>query len=664
MKTLVLKETRENVKLAVLGIIIYTLILLMQYRGYVKSPTNMSQPLAEGDLLWSTVWFGGIFGAVLGWLQIHNERRPDLWAFLLHRPLTRTEIFLGKTLAGLGLYAVVVGVPLLGFIAWARWPGHVAAPFEWTMLRPLAANVLSGAVFYFAGMLTGLRQARWYASRALGLGAALIVCLMMQVRAEWWQGFLVLLLGAAILIAAPWGAFQTHGYYHRQPAWGKAALIFAVMLGCVIVATAGAVLVGNFLSGKPPTGSRSNYAIIKTGAVIKITQGPGSESEIVDLEGKPLLNATNGHKVDLAEFNLRLGQPFSAALGLGESRQPTPWTEADTSSAVGWSNTPDTLWYYWLRYGRLIGYDIATRRCIGSLGPHGFTSDLPGGGDRFSDAIDHSGRRTLPTATILYRLDLEKRAAHALFTTTSDDPIIAYSEIAMNNYDWTYTAVVTKRFVYLLTAEGQPVWKIPYESKTPPCRQVQIYFLEPPGQFAVWMEPLSEASNGENQNLPTHAVWVASDQGVIRSTDLPALPPYLGRPNSEEILACSMMPPAGWLALPWIKGATQITRPPRELLLLNWAVAALVCLPIGLWLGRRYRFSFAAHGGWAVFHLLFGVPGLLAFLSVQEWPAREACPNCKGLRLVDREQCEHCGAEWALPAKTGTEVFAPLVSSS
>jgi len=59
----------------------------------------------------------------------------------------------------------------------------------------------------------------------------------------------------------------------------------------------------------------------------------------------------------------------------------------------------------------------------------------------------------------------------------------------------------------------------------------------------------------------------------------------------------------------------------------------------------------------------FLVPGLLAFLSVQEWPAREACPNCKRLRLVDRQHCERCGADWAPPEKTGTEVFAPLQAS-
>jgi hypothetical protein len=89
----------------------------------------------------------------------------------------------------------------------------------------------------------------------------------------------------------------------------------------------------------------------------------------------------------------------------------------------------------------------------------------------------------------------------------------------------------------------------------------------------------------------------------------------------------------------------------------------LVCLPVGLWLGRRYQFSIAALAGWAVFHLLFGVPGLLAFLSVQEWPAREPCPHCKRPRLVDRPQCARCGADWPPPEKAGTEVFAPLQAS-
>jgi hypothetical protein len=89
---------------------------------------------------------------------------------------------------------------------------------------------------------------------------------------------------------------------------------------------------------------------------------------------------------------------------------------------------------------------------------------------------------------------------------------------------------------------------------------------------------------------------------------------------------------------------------------------AVLCAMIGWGLGRRHDFPARAQAGWVVFHLFFGLPGLLAFLSVQEWPARETCPNCKKLRVVDREKCPHCGAAFAPPEKNGTEIFAPLAA--
>ena len=136
---------------------------------------NDAQPLLSRSVTSATAFFCAIFGALLGWLQIHNERHRDLWAFLIHRPLSRTKIFAAKSVAGLSLYTLGAGLPLLGFIFMTWMPGHIAAPFEWRMVLPVLSFFLAGIVFYFAGMLTGLRQARWYASRGLGLGAAFVV---------------------------------------------------------------------------------------------------------------------------------------------------------------------------------------------------------------------------------------------------------------------------------------------------------------------------------------------------------------------------------------------------------------------------------------------------------------------------------------------------------
>ncbi|MGO8926939.1 MAG: hypothetical protein ACLQU3_08635 [Limisphaerales bacterium] len=664
MKALVRKEMRENVRLAALGLVVHTLMLVQQYREYVASPTNMSQPLTNPGVLWSTAWFCGIFGAVLGWLQVHNERRPDLWAFLIHRPMTRTGIFLGKVTAGLGLYALVVGLPLLGFIFWARLPGHVAAPFELAMLRPVAAYALAGILYYFAGTLSDLRQARWYASRVLGVGVAVVVSLLVSVSPQFWQALFFILIGAAILATAVWGGFQSDGHYRGQPAVGKAALTTALMVGCLIVAFLAAMLVSNFFPRGQPSGTSSSYCMTTNGGILKWTRGGGRPDEIVDLEGKPLLDEKTGKPIEVKADNRR----FAAATSLDVAQDGRPggwtWMQRDLSLAIPWQATRDTLWYYWSRYGRLVGYDIPTRRCIGSLGPNGFAEDLAGGGDRISDAGIVGGARTLSTAAAVFQLDLEKRAINTLFTTTADDPILAKHEIVRSDYNWEYTMVVTKRLVRLLTAEGKPVWQTPYEPACASSTVFQLFLLEPPGQFALWISPGGRPGEEARETHPGHVMWIARDQGVLRSIDLPALPVPHYMPRLEQKLLSSVMPPALLSAMPalhgWVWGwGTGI---PQELLLLSWASAILVCLPVGLWLGQRYQFSIAAQAGWAVFHLLFGVPGLLAFLSVQEWPAREACPNCKRPRLVDRPKCDRCGADWPPPEKTGTEVFAPLLN--
>lgn len=55
------------------------------------------------------------------------------------------------------------------------------------------------------------------------------------------------------------------------------------------------------------------------------------------------------------------------------------------------------------------------------------------------------------------------------------------------------------------------------------------------------------------------------------------------------------------------------------------------------------------------------LPGLLALWCVEEWPAREPCPNCKKPRVVDRENCGHCGARFPAPEPKGIEIWEPQV---
>jgi ABC-type transport system involved in multi-copper enzyme maturation permease subunit len=243
-----------------------------------------------------------IFGAILGWLQVHNERHRDLWAFLIHRPLSRTKIFFAKVIAGLCLYVVGAGLPLLGVIVMIRIPGHIAAPFEWAMVLPVTAYFLSGIVYYFAGLLTGLRQARWYASRGLGLGVAILVSVTVANVPDFWRALFLILLGGAIVATAAWGSFMSNGYYDGQPLLGRRALATSLMLGGFIVVMFVMVLLGSLV----PNSFResfhwSRYQMTKDGEIYKMTQPAGKPLQITELNGAPLKDTKTGRPITLTD---------------------------------------------------------------------------------------------------------------------------------------------------------------------------------------------------------------------------------------------------------------------------------------------------------------------------------------------------------------------------
>jgi ABC-type transport system involved in multi-copper enzyme maturation permease subunit len=665
MKTLIRKELRENLKLAVLSLIVFTVLVVWSwcdYTGMIKDVLlglrslegYRLQPVESGLILAGTAWLCVIFGAVLGWMQIFNERHRDLWAFLIHHPVSRTQIFFSKVIAGLGIYIVAAGLPLVCFIVWAGIPGHVAAPFQWAMTLRIAWLFLAGIAFYFAGMLTGLRQARWYASRTFGLGLAFVILLANVVPTwQFWQILVAMLVGITILATAVWGGFHSNGHYNGQPALGKLGLTASITVGAGVVVFIVLALLASLLSNLVFNNDRwATYVMTKDGTIYKETQGGRRPSEFVDLNGKPLTDAKTGRMIESEEFNRRACNTISIQMD---------WEKASLTRRnpatffTFWQATPDTIWYYWNRYGRLVGYDIASRQCIGSIGPNGFAKDLAGGGDRFN-APDS---RTLQTATAIYRADLQNRATKILFTTEKDETVLGATDVLLNGNDWNYTVVATKHYIRLLTPEGKVVWKTPYEQAYPDSVRVRVSFLEKPGQYALWVAPSYGANKRAGWKLPTHVAWIDSEQGIFKGVDLPNLnPPGNVYPLRAKLLSL-LMPPALWAGI-YLNDQPEPVELPWKLVLISLAAAAVVWVPAGWWLGRRYSFNLQTQLGWAAFHLLCGIPGFLAFLSVQEWPAREPCSNCGKLRLVDREKCEHCGAAFAPPEKNGTEIFAPL----
>jgi len=669
MKKLILKELREQYKIALIGLAILTVMLSLEFAGYgshlrqvmsmAQGPSESFQPLLKHALLVQVSIFCAVFGMLLGWLQIRAEKHPDLWAFLVHRPISRNIILRSKVVSGFVLYAAGAGLPLFGIILVVSIPGNVAAPFTWAMALPLISIFLVGMVYYFAGLLTGVRKARWFASRGVGLGLGVLANIFLFVMPEFWHALLIIVVTGSLLALAAWGSFQTGGYYRDQPIAGKVALIVTSSVSVLVILGLTTTFVVNLALSRGEY-TTSYYQLTKEGNIIRIFR-QGFDEEVVDINGQTVLDEKSGQKIKQQDLQ-QPQQLWATTKGNGQrgSYQQQSFFNI-TRFFSAWRVKDQALWYL-TADGRLVAYDVITRRFAGILAPSGGGDGGMANDSRFllppeygpGYFNNHQTRGVLASARTAYLVDLEKRQLKPLFTVTNGDAIQGFAGARSARLEAANGSVLllTRTSIRLLDVEGRTKLHLPYVPSSPEYPMVNFFWLEPAG-FAVRFDPdhlLSEKSGGK---LLSHVKWVNPDGSIRKAQDLPKLPELIQK-NADRFFV-SLLPPIFPL---WSLNESYRV----------WSgfriVPAILCAGIGWWLGRRNNFTLKAQIGWGVFHLLFGLPGFLAFLAVQEWPPRESCPGCNKLRVIDRESCEHCGANFAPPEKTGTEIFEPLTYQS
>jgi len=195
-------------------------------------------------------------GVALGFQQFHWGGRRDSWAFLVHRPVSRWQIFWIKAGVGAVLYLVALGLPFAG-LAW--WIGGVSRPADWEHpMMFVAADILVGLAYYFAGAVMALRKARWFGSRLLVLGPAVVMSIIVvatthafdfspQRQAESLWPWLAVGTASGFGALAAWGLYVTGGSFARMP-WvakfglGTSIVISILALGGLAVAASIAIV--------------------------------------------------------------------------------------------------------------------------------------------------------------------------------------------------------------------------------------------------------------------------------------------------------------------------------------------------------------------------------------------------------------------------------------
>jgi hypothetical protein len=683
MRSLLWKECQENVKWVALPV-----LLLGGLMALLGPPA-----LINGGALLVLGLVAAVFGAVLGFLQVFPESHGDKRALLLHRPLSRSHIFLGKAAVGVGLYFLGVGLPFAGAVAWVAAPGHVAEPFRWPLALPWLADFLAGLVYYFAGMLTAQREARWYGSRALGLGAAVLCTFLVWVLPEFWHALLAVAVMGTLVGLAAWGSFVAGGAYAPQPPLARAALAATLLAGLLVLGVTVRLLVGAC--------AFDNYDTYHTqdrqGRVLVVRWRPGDIQSVTYLDGQRP-EVLQGKQLDSSAI-ATIEAPATAPVG--QTCQSYRRPGRVSLRCRNDSSSGDERWFYVPEEGLLRGYDGRSRRLIGSCGPDGF---VPAGqeppqrfhGEAYHTAFlyDTSPAYFLSLPGGVYALDFARHTIRTLFTPAAGETVLAASRWKNDRDKWSRAFVLTDRSVHLLDEAGAPLFSAPLAYNLEEYGRVSIAQVEDPRRFVVWYEPpwyLWEAA----KTMPSYTVeYDVAGRELARvplpprplNTSPPGLALFgLATPPAEAALIAGVtreavsaarqkqglefQPAAFFVGVPtqfFIPGAGanmaatgRVIFAYRALMLLS----ALACAALCFLLARRYSFSRAGRLGWALCGLLFGLAGLLLMLAVQQWPARVTCPACRRPRVVTRDTCEHCGAPHALPTADGTEIFEPQAAT-
>jgi len=208
-KALIEKELREMWWMAVLALLPlgYYVLFLMGYNHLTFfSMRPVEIPFVSDSF---HLWFActaSSLAAVLGLWQSVSESTRGTWPFLAHRPLSRRRMLATKMATGLALLLVATPIPIIIYGIWSATPGTHASPFRWSMTADAWLSWWAATAIYLAAFLSGLRPARWYASRLLPLiGIALLVSLIQivapwTIASLWWSSFIAVLLFDAVLV--------------------------------------------------------------------------------------------------------------------------------------------------------------------------------------------------------------------------------------------------------------------------------------------------------------------------------------------------------------------------------------------------------------------------------------------------------------------------------
>ncbi len=642
-------------------------------------------------------------GLLIGGACMMRERRGDMRAFLVHRPVEPSLLFWGKVLASSIWYLLAAFLPLAVYAVVRLDRGASGVPFLPAMLLPDVADAFTGFAYLLAGMLIIMRRARWFGSRLAPIGGALVASVFVVSTPSFSIALLDTAVALAVLAVAARATFIAGGYYEPQSTPQRALLGLTVACGITLFGATAMAIVDTIV--EIGTLHRDGWRVTELrvasdGSLVWVTRDHKYMSErstvvsVRDTSGTPIVQRSDSAPQLSNGRSVNDGVISTANIPLNPA--------ADYTSTVvhGYRGTDDlyvplffggrfgqVFWFY-LRGAHVIDvYDIRDQRSVhvGWLGPDGY---LPGEtmptrrfiGELRPNTEYSQQQPIIAFPTEVYRIDPRTRAIRRVFTApvgeevlgaaTSGDSTANSKYPASSHFD----AIATTQHLYVQNSDGSPQLDLARDSMASRYGSVRVVrpIYAPDSVTLVWYHPRFGTLSREQVDTARDQISKFSRTGQqLSHASFVAEVPTAASPRTQ------------WIQIA-LEGFTQgVTVHAFELwqerrdvvprlqvrglpLIVGWVASIFGSLFAAIVIAvitRRYAFDTPRRSGWIVSGLLGGPFVVLLLLSLPEWPARERCPNCRAKRVVTRDRCEHCGAPFAPPPRNGTEIFEEALSS-
>ncbi|MBC7784457.1 MAG: hypothetical protein H7144_11525 [Burkholderiales bacterium] len=669
MRAFIVKELRENARWALLGAGVLSawlaISLYSQRDGLSLVASDFQLAMLAGFL---------ISGAALGLAQILTDTRRGRWGFIANRPLSAGRIFVAKLLAGLGLYYAATTIALLVITLLAMNTRFVRAPFSASMLVPAIYYQLAGVVGLTIGLLIGSRRAAWIGSRVfpciagvMVLGAALYVAIYFS------EAVAITLAGAGLIALAAKAYFSHNGQYEPQRPWIKPLQVIIVGAGAAAVialAVNVSTEVLQTLSGAAPGYRMDQYVLDRNGNAFRYRVTDRNTMEYADLPGN-LLSEAESERVQRELMPLAyvpLADPSDSNVPRGyrqhygdvftvSDRYLRPMIAPHRPAVL---NSDGTAWTYVSARRRLEGINI-DGDFVGSIGLDGFHPPGEDARPITGKVLPGWDRQWLTTSDTVYRFNQARRTLETLYEVSPPERIIGAWQFEKNSPPSAPGDIGTEdarafsgpRTDYLavltpgkLNVRGHDGTSFAVDVPNDPQIMASIGGGVD-GRFYLKM------SRYEGSVHRTDVRVLDARGQLISRIEYPPQPIVLPPWGLAQLPMSLAIPPVAYL-IPRSEERAGV----MQLQHIIAAVAAFVttiCLII--WVCLRYGFERSATITWSVLGALFGITALLTLWCVRLRPARVKCPSCGRRRVVTRQRCEHCDAEFPAPVQPDIEIF-------